>query len=261
MSIEFTDSTEIPGLIPFLCEHFPNRNECFWRRSLQQLNHPSVTDLPMQPPKVAVLREQDEIVACMLILQKASTAVSLSSWAVRPDRGSVAYPFLRAVIKRLENFDIYNHSAVPGVDKLMGLVGFEHVRSCGVPLPRAMSFVRAIRSLRVIGVGENIYLATFHSGAELTFKRLSIMRDGRLRRLSLLLTCSDGDGGFEVISDWSAWCILRGLIPILGAPEHGLRVINIGKFGTMCRKGKGAQGAVVPWHDTYVRSEFAMMDF
>jgi len=262
VNIEFSDSTEIPGLVPFLCEHFPRRDKTFWERSLRFISSKNLSENAEGPPKAAVLYEQGQIVACILILQKDSSAVSLSSWAVRADRGSVAYPFLRAVINRLVQYDIYNHSAVPGVDRLMELVGFEHTRSCAIPLPNAKAFLKAIRPFAVSSLGDNVYIATFDSGAVLTFKRLSILRNGRFRRLVILLKCSDSAQSCKAVSVWAAWCLLRGLFPIHAAPDYGCKVVHIKKFGTMRRKGeKSCDDTVIPWHDTYSRSELAMMDF
>lgn len=262
MNIEFSDSTEIAGLVPFLCEHFPRRDKTFWERSLRSISRKKLSGKTVGPPIAAVLYEQGQIVACILILQKDTSAVSLSSWAVRADRGSVGYPFLRAVINRLAQYDIYNHSAVPGVDKLMELVGFEYIRSCAIPLPNAKAFLTAIRPFAVRSLGDNLYSATFDSGTVLTFKRLSILRNGRFRRLVLLLECSDPVQSCNAVSTWCAWCLLRGLFPILAAPDYGFKVIHIKKFGTLRRKGeKRLDDTVIPWHDTYSRSEFAMMDF
>ena len=184
MHIEFLDTFEEVNLVDFLTNSFPNRTSEFWIRSLHALESHCVTEFHQAAPKAAILRDDGEIVACILILQKTSVAVSLSSWAVRPESGHLAYPFLRAVIKRLVSFDIYNHSAVPGVDKLMHLVGFQNTMRCWIPKPAYVPlFCRdAPTSFKA---DNNVMNFRTPDGQTLRFKCLSLTRDHRFRRLAM----------------------------------------------------------------------------
>ena len=259
MQIEFLNTFTQVELVDFFTSSFPNRATGFWTSAINALESHCTSEFHQVAPKAAILREDGEIAACMLILQKTSVAVSLSSWAVRPESGHLAYPFLRAVIKRLAGFNIYNHSAVPGVDKLMHLVGFQNTMRCWIPKPTyvplfgrdAPAAVKADNNVR-------IFRAT--SGRSLRFKCLSLTRDHRFRRLAMLL-----DGGSDTdmtfIRIWSAWCLTRFMIPIAALPDTEAVGLQIAKFGNMCRPCEGDLVAGVSWYETYSRSEFELFDF
>ena len=202
---------------------------------------------------------KESLKAAILIIPKDSRAVCLSSWAVERSSGHVAYPFLRQVIKRLERYDIYNHSAVKGVDQLMGLLGFEYVHRCSILVPGISSFLGTFSVKHEI-VDKNEQIVVIHGENKVHFKCLSLTRNSRLRRLAMLLKY-DGQKPEQALLIWSAWCARKGLIPIAANENLGnRRGIGLKKFGIMMRPGMLHAGGSSSLN-AYDGSEFAVLDF
>jgi hypothetical protein len=254
-TIEFDDLEKL-GI--FLHLRFPKRSCEFWQSSIRAVYQQNMLNNSGCPCGFYMEDDTKVLAAILTIYSHTKNSVSLSSWAVSAEASHVSYPFIRVVLNRLKGMDVYNHSAVAGVDKLMLLLGFKECNKAVLPIP-SLSFaaLRFIFKSKLYKLPKNIIEISCSDQLIVRLKLISIRKNNNFRLLALLVGANTPISR-EHLRYLTLKLLLRGLILISPKPHYPLRSINLMRFRTMRKKFTNSS---IFWENNFSESEYEIMDF